>query len=354
MKVTISKDEVDTVTNNTILRNSHAIARLFKYRLDHLEKDFDNFNVSGNKENINNSSHIEQMTHSFERSDGKFENRKNWMANIDDKMWLSEMSIPGTHDTMTSSDHPDNTCNNFIVSRCCQTQDLSLREQLDAGIRFVDMRLKHENNDLILHHDFITIGPNLKHVLEVLTTFLKENPTETIIMSYQQAQKSENSNGVPFHKDFRKQVGEVPDNFMYSEYRMPQLGEVRGKIVLLDWMRNGGLGLAKKKDYVDNYWDDIVYMTFFMWYVKPEYFERLQNNIAYSQSKYDNKHFFVSWLSANDCKKTLLNWGPRKCAANVNPEMHNYLIKQRGKGNFGVIVMDFPNDWIIKTIVENN
>ena len=354
MKVMVSKDEVDTVMNNTMLRNSHDITRLFKSRLDHIEEDFDNLNYRSNKDHLKNTINLEQVAHSFERSDGKFEYRKSWMASIDDKMWLSEMSIPGTHDTMTSSDHPDNTCNNFIVSRCCQTQDLSLREQLDAGIRFVDLRLKHENNDLILHHDFITIGPNLKHVLEVLTTFLKENPTETIIMSYQQTQQSENSNGVPFHKDFRKQVREVPDNFMYSEYRMPQLSEVRGKIVLLDWMRNGGLGLGKKKDYVDNYWDNIVEWDWIMWNVKAEYFERLQNNIAYSQSKYDSKHFFVSWLSANDCKKTLLNWGPRKCAANVNPEMHNYLMEQSGKGNFGVIVMDFPNDWIIRTIVENN
>ena len=276
------------------------------------------------------------------------------MSKVDDEIWLSEMSIPGTHDSMTAADHPDNTCDNFVINRCCQTQDLTLRQQLESGIRFIDIRLKHENNDFITHHDFITIGPTLKDVFEVLTSFLKDNPTETVIMSYQQAQKSENSNGIPFSRDFQSQVGEVDEKFIFTGYNMPQLGKARGKIVFLDWNRNGRLGLLKKRDYTENWWDKIVYWTWKGWYVKPEYFKGLENNIAYSQSKYDDRYFFVSWLSANDCKKTLLNWGPRKCAAHVNPEMHNYLMKQTGHGNFGVVVMDFPNNWMIKTIAENN
>ena len=276
------------------------------------------------------------------------------MSKVDDEIWLSEMSIPGTHDSGTAEEHDDNYCSGLMVGRCCQTQDWTLKQQLEAGIRFVDIRLKHKNNDFILHHDFITIGPNLKFVLDVFTTFLKENPTETIIMSYQQAQKSVDSNGVPFYKDFQKQVREVDQSYIYSGHSMLQLGEVRGKIVLLDWHRNGGLGLRKKSDYVENWWDNIVFWSWFVWYVKAEYFEELRNNIDYSQSQYDNKHLFVSWLSANDCKKTLLNWGPRKCAKNVNPEIHDHLIKKKGEGNYGVVVMDFPTKYLIKTIVENN
>ena len=241
-----------------------------------------------------------------------------------------------------------------MVKRCCQTQDWTLKQQLDAGIRFVDIRLKHVDNDFILHHDFITIGPNLKFVLDVLTTFLKENPTETIIMSYQQAHTPENNKGIPFWKDFQKQIREVDKNYIYSRHSMIQLGEARGKIVLLDWHRQGGLGLRKEKGYVENWWDDIVYFYWFVWYVKDEYFKELKDNINYSQSKYDANHLFVSWLSANDCKKTLLNWGPRKCATNIHPEIHAHLLEKKGQGNYGVIVMDFPTKYLIKTIVTNN
>ena len=38
--------------------------------------------------------------------------------------------------------------------------------------------------------------------LQTAISFLKENPTETVIMSYQQAQKSENSNGYKKTKSF--------------------------------------------------------------------------------------------------------------------------------------------------------
>lgn len=346
MNKSLSTHEINFLINLKNHRNYHH-STLFdiQFRLNQRVKEYDNSHDVTNRM---------LMPYRSERNEGTLENPKSWMSNIDDKMWLSEMSIPGTHDTMTSSDHPDNTCNNFIVKRCCQTQDWSLKEQLENGIRFIDVRLKHENNDFILHHDFITIGPSLKDVLTILKKFLKENPSETVIMSYQQTQKSENSNGVPFHKDFGKQIREVPENFIYYASRMPQLGEVRGKIVLLDWMRNGALGIGKRRDYVHNTWDNIVFWDWIYWNVRPEYFEGLQKNIAYSQSKEDTRYFFVSWLSANDCKKTLLNWGPRKCADNVNPEMHDYLMKQTGKGNYGVIVMDFPTKWMIKTIAENN
>ena len=285
---------------------------------------------------------------------GKLENPKNWMSKVEDTIWLSEMSIPGTHDSGTAEKHNDNYCKSLMVRRCCQTQDWTLMQQLEAGIRFVDIRLKHKNNDFILHHDFIKIGPNLTFVLEVLTTFLKENPTETVIMSYQQAQQSVDSDGVPFYKDFQKQIGEVEQNYIYSGYSMMQLGEARGKIVLLDWHRNGRIGLIKKPDYVENWWDNIVHFHWPFWYVKPEYFKELENNIDHSQSQYDSKHLFVSWLSANDCKKTLLIWGPRKCAKNVNPKIHGHLIAKKGQGNYGVVIMDFPTKYLIKTIVENN
>ena len=113
-------------------------------------------------------------------------NRYNWMSRVADDTLLSSMSIPGTHDSMTSTSSEDNSCYSLFYKRCCVTQSMSLRDQLYAGIRFVDIRLKHEYNHFTLHHDFISLGVTLSDTLKILIEFLKTNPSETVIMSYQE------------------------------------------------------------------------------------------------------------------------------------------------------------------------
>ena len=54
-----------------------------------------------------------------------------WMSRIDDDVALDCLAVPGTHDTMT------HRCDGYTT-----TQSLSLVEQLDCGVRFVDIRLR--------------------------------------------------------------------------------------------------------------------------------------------------------------------------------------------------------------------
>ena len=86
-------------------------------------------------------------------------NTKRWMGKLGGRELLSELSIPGTHDTMTGNKHSGNNCKGF-VGRCCVCQDMTLKEQLDSGIRFVDMRLKHHDNTFTLHPQ----GNNVEYI----------------------------------------------------------------------------------------------------------------------------------------------------------------------------------------------
>ena len=281
-------------------------------------------------------------------------NRYNWMSRVADDTLLSSMSIPGTHDSMTATSSEDNSCYNPLYKRCCVTQSMSLRDQLYAGIRFIDIRLKHEYNNFTLHHDFISLGVTLSDVLRILIEFLNTNPSEAVIMSYQEEQKGEANNGVSFAIDFAKQFRDIPNEYIYSKSIMPTLGETRGKIVLLDWSYVGKMGLVKNNDYVENWWDDIVYWYWFVWFVKHEYYEKLKSNIIASQFHNRPKNLYVSYFSANDCQQTLLNYGPRKIASYVNPKMSLFIRSRKGKGSYGVIVMDFPSIGIIDEIISNN
>lgn len=70
-----------------------------------------------------------------------------WMETVPDETKLSNMSIPGTHDS----------CTQYVDMRYIfQCQDASVATQLIYGYRYLDMRLvleqKHDQQTLVLKH----------------------------------------------------------------------------------------------------------------------------------------------------------------------------------------------------------
>ena len=61
-----------------------------------------------------------------------FKVQNNWMSSINDETWLSEMSIPGTHDTMTAEPATEGYYNNCKATPCCMCQTQKLKHQLEA------------------------------------------------------------------------------------------------------------------------------------------------------------------------------------------------------------------------------
>src|SRR5262245_27175119 len=57
---------------------------------------------------------------------------KTWMKKLADSKKLSELTIPGTHDTCA--------LHGGDIPKC---QAWSLKDQLEAGIRFIDIRCRH-------------------------------------------------------------------------------------------------------------------------------------------------------------------------------------------------------------------
>jgi 1-phosphatidylinositol phosphodiesterase len=185
------------------------------------------------------------------------------MGDIPDNVLVTALSIPGTHDS-GCIDGP---------MGLAKTQNLDLAEQLDSGIRFLDIRLAHYQDDLFVHHDVIYMGKTYKDVLKICVDFLVRHPSETILMSVEEEDRFDGSLGdfapseVPsrllrgepeswentrsFDDEFEdqtwQQVGTAPPFYNYvspsrgdsSVTTAPAftsattLGDVRGKIVLL-------------------------------------------------------------------------------------------------------------------------
>ncbi|EFC80459.1 FG-GAP-like repeat-containing protein, partial [Parafrankia sp. EUN1f] len=147
-----------------------------------------------------------------------------WMSSLADSMRLSQLSVPGTHDSGASVFGGDST----------ETQSMSLETQLNSGIRAWDIRLSTLTG---LAAEPLTIwhgpAPQLQtfknYVLGTADRFLAAHPTETILMRV----KDEGSGGTPnFAAKVQADLAEYPR--VYSDTKdNPFLGDIRGKIVVL-------------------------------------------------------------------------------------------------------------------------
>lgn len=157
-----------------------------------------------------------------------------WMKYVDDNKYLDELSIPGTHDSGTCS--VDNDTKPQSSQAKCQ-QDY-IPTQLLEGIRYFDIRLGKDdkNGDPGIDHGRCYLLKkdggymHLSDVIGYFKTFLSEKPSEALIMLVSRGNDEATDESVT--TAFAKVMGKDPDLF-YTSSRVPTLGEVRGKIVLL-------------------------------------------------------------------------------------------------------------------------
>lgn len=147
-----------------------------------------------------------------------------WMSSIPDSTTVDDLTIPGTHNSCARIGGP------FDTAKC---QDLSLAELFGIGIRFVDIRCRLIDGGFAIHHGPIYQEKNFSDVLIDCRDFLEANPSETLIMSVQQeySQAADSEFAAVFNDRYMTQEGH--DGIVFRDPRIPALGEVRGKVVLV-------------------------------------------------------------------------------------------------------------------------
>lgn len=97
----------------------------------------------------------------------------NWITPLDDNIYVSQLSIPGTHDAATG----DGTT--FSLGK---TQDRTLDQQFEMGIRAFDLRPAiNASKEMILCHGAVATSFGWDQVVERFKYYLNENPGEFII-----------------------------------------------------------------------------------------------------------------------------------------------------------------------------
>ena len=265
-----------------------------------------------------------------------------WMASVPDGTLLSQLTIPGTHDS--ASLYENATSLGFA-----KTQDLNLTQQLNLGVRFFDIRL---NKNLDVYH-----GPVFQHltfaqVITACADFLRTNPGETILMLINASDPKTNRKNPDA---FASAVSNAMNGGLWSlGTGVPTLGSVRGKIQLLrrypagsttpvgidltDWPDNTGYDLKRNSDgvsyAVQDHWqccasaggkDD-----------KRSEIQTLFDN-AVLTTRVKPTLLFFNFTSAN--RVPLLN--PRGNAEYFNPFSLALLAQSSARTRGGIFAMDF-------------
>lgn len=94
-----------------------------------------------------------------------------WMSCIPQNVFYTMLSVPGSHDAATSSAK--------LFTSSSKTQNKTIAEQLELGVRALDLRPSATDN-LEIKHGIAGTGVTLAQAIESMKTYLKNNPTEFI------------------------------------------------------------------------------------------------------------------------------------------------------------------------------
>ena len=100
-----------------------------------------------------------------------------WMSKLPDNLKVADLSIPGTHDSGTFK---------ISIASGARTQNWTIRGQLDAGMRFLDLRAHPSGNTFKVYHGDFYMDVTFDEVMGDIKAFLAAHPREGIIIQLQE------------------------------------------------------------------------------------------------------------------------------------------------------------------------
>lgn len=157
---------------------------------------------------------------------GRNINLQTWMSLLSDKVYCSEIALVGTHDSCTAGVRFPFKSN----SRC---QTLTVIQQLDLGIRYLDIRLNYKSNQMKIYHGLANCHYSWTQLSYDLANWLENHPSETIFLRILRADDTFKT-PISNYEWQARFYEHCSDKFMYCFLpfrKLPQLGDVRGKAV---------------------------------------------------------------------------------------------------------------------------
>jgi len=282
-----------------------------------------------------------------------------WMENIPGTKMVSELTIPGTHDSATY------TAKDWAGFGYVKTQTMSFSTQLKTGCRFLDIRCRLFKDHLLLHHGSFYLDLNFTNVINDCKNFLKENPSECILMSLKREYDSDD-NTITYQKAFMEYYNTDPTVWHIGD-TIPTLDQVRGKIVLLRRFKldcdSSSMGIdtsfKNNKTFVYQFHSDPNLTLYCEDKYEPGTPEKkrkaILDNVTLAKEKIGLDNLFMTFTSGLVKPKPLLlrtGYTPKGMSKEVNPWMMTHLTHDNKQ--MGIFACDFMDTKLAHFFVDNN
>lgn len=297
-----------------------------------------------------------------------------WMSWLDDDLPVSAISIPGTHDSAA-----------FTYSwPFVATQNMSILEQLDAGIRYFDLRCGIRENIVEMVHGSTYLGLKFSDVLQTMYDWLDTHSSEGLVVQVKHDRQDSRTN-----INFAHAIANVIDQNglrWRTANTTPTVGELRGRIQLFRRFHGHSLGSygLNVTEWQDNphtpftiYTSHCTKITVQDHYSWPDP-KGLPGLVAEkggdvagllnrAADDLDIHHWYINFTSAYELnfyyqispKEIALGgyWG-FKWEVGMNVRLRNFLDEKTGRRRrYGIVAMDFPEagveDLILQVIMSN-
>lgn len=252
------------------------------------------------------------------------------METLDNNKLISTLTIPGTHDALALHGGAPTEC-----------QAWSLEDQLKAGIRYFDLRVS--GFKLKIMHGPIYQHTSLSDVLSKVRTFLKTSKNEVVLLRVKPV--------FPMKGKVQSLVEDMIRNAkdIWVKSTIPQIGEVRGKIV---FVQKNSFTLGIKLSETDNIGDYKVTTV-------QEKVEKIKQHLKEAADKKCTGSALSLSYSSGTSLGTYMGFCllPKTLATEINPYLHEHLaneLKKNPKPCFGIIAMDFPGFDLIEMVIKFN
>lgn len=307
---------------------------------------------------------------------------EDWMGQLDDNTFLSQVSIPGTHDSATGEGWTGFWGEMFGPSTGL-TQDLSIAQQLECGVRAFDLRPCVVDNELAINHGILQTKAMFPETLRQLCQFVTEHPTEFVVVVMRHESDGDSNSD---------QWNDMMTTCLNSDDIRPQLAdyqrditvdELRGKVLILSrdkyattpvggfitgWghqadyvsaVIRGAVGEAGRL-YVQDFYEVLDNMT-----AKLNGIEKLLNFSTQNNVYKNTQHLIVCINYTSGYTASASTNGIKDNAEQCNKKVIDYLADETHAGPTGIVFMDFAGTdasgsyevkglELVNTIINNN
>ena len=282
---------------------------------------------------------------------------QNWMAGLDDKAFVCQLSIPGAHDACSSSFSGTSAIAALVSGK---VQNKSVQDMLPQGVRLFDLRPAVKSNKLAICHGTLQTSFDFDNVMGQLRDYVVAHPTEFCVVLIRHEVESDDNNA-SFGDKLQASLAAIKDYLV--DFR-PNLtvGEARGKILFISRDEYtapiyGGrtVDLRDNRSNIDEMLGGHCYgpgTNRCSWWMQDHYeysdVNTKKNAIlsmlaksAELAGKYD-----YTWVvnETSGYKGTGTNSACQTNAQNCNPYMQQLLASGNYNGPAGLVFMDFAAD----------